>query len=65
MPTRIPDNQFSDAVFQAVKDGTYPEDEAVVSAELPASAFNELQVLLEQARDEVKVCIWPALPLPC
>jgi len=65
MPTRLPDNQLSDAVFQAVKNGTYPEDEAVVSAELPASAFDELQALLERARDEVKVCIRAALSSSC
>lgn len=57
MPTRIPDNQLSDAVFQAVQDGTYPEDEAFVSAELPTSAFDHLQALLERAREEVKVCV--------
>jgi len=61
MPARLPDNQLSDAVFQAVEDGTYPENDAVVSAELPPSAFDELQALLERARDEVKVCVGAAL----
>ena len=55
MPPQLSDQQLSEAVYHAVQDGTYPEDEAVVSAELPSSAFDNLQALLEKARAEVKV----------
>ena len=58
MPSQIPDQQLSEAVYHAVQDGAYPEDEAVGSAELPSSAFDNLQALLEKARAEVKV--WTA-----
>ena len=55
MTSKVLDEQLSDAVFRAVQDGVYPEEETIVSAELPSSAFDSLLELLEQARAEVKV----------
>jgi hypothetical protein len=55
MTSETLDVQLSDAVFFAVRDGTYPEDESVVSAELQSSALDRLQSLLDNAREEVKV----------
>ena len=55
MPSLPSDGQFTQAVFDYVKDGAYPEDTNIVSAELPSSALQSLSELLEQARAEVKV----------
>ena len=55
MTSQFSDGRLSEAVFRAVQDGVYPEEETIVSAELPSSAFDSLQQLLEQARAEVKV----------
>lgn len=55
MPSRSSDDQLSNAILQSVEDGFYPEDEDVVSAELPPSALTSLSELLEQARTDVKV----------
>ena len=52
------EEQSSRAVFQSVKDGTYPEDEQVISAELSSTALNNLSELLEQARTDVKVGLY-------
>ncbi|MCJ1395890.1 hypothetical protein MMC18_008776 [Xylographa bjoerkii] len=57
MSSTILDGELSDAVFRAVQDGVYPEEETIVSAELPSSAFDSLLKLLEQARTEVKTSI--------
>lgn len=55
MPSRIPNEQLSSAVYQAVRDGAYPEQETIVSAELSAIAIDKLLETLEEARAEVKV----------
>ena len=55
MTSKVSDGQLNDAVFRAIQDGLYPEEETIVSAELPSSAFDSLLELLEQARAEVKV----------
>jgi hypothetical protein len=55
MPPILTDKVLTDAVFSSVDDGTYPENEKVISAELPTSALNNLSELLEQARIDVKV----------
>ena len=55
MPSSVPDSELSEAIFQAVQDGSYPEDELIVSAELPSSAVKQLSELLDEARADVKV----------
>lgn len=57
MPSQITSHQYGQAVLEHVQNGTYPEEE-VISAELPSSALPEISKLVEQARDEVKVCLW-------
>ena len=56
MPPHISDDQFSHAVLDSVQNGTYPDAEAVISAELPNSALTKVLALLEQAREDVRVC---------
>ena len=63
MLTLIPDEQLSEAVFNAVEDGAYPAEEAIVSAELPSSAFDNLLGLLDHARAEVKVKASGMIPI--
>ena len=55
MPSRIAEDRLSEAVLQFVQESAYPEDEDVVSAELPPSALTSLSKLLDQARIDVKV----------
>ena len=55
MPSKAQDAELSQAVFRAIQEGSYPEDEQIVAAELPSSALNSLSELLEQARADVKV----------
>ncbi|MCJ1431747.1 hypothetical protein MMC27_001102 [Xylographa pallens] len=57
MTSKVLDGQLSDAVFRAIQDGVYPDEETIISAELPPSAFDSLLELLEQARAEVKTSI--------
>jgi hypothetical protein len=61
MPSRVSNQQLSKALFSSIRDRTYPEDEEIVSAELPSSALQNLSQLLEQARGEVKVRISPTI----
>ena len=55
MPPRVSDEVLSQAIFNSINDGSYPDDEEIVAAELPPSALDKLAELLEQARTEVKV----------
>ena len=47
--------QLGQAVLRSVKDGRYPEDEEVLSADLTSSALQNLEELLSDARQEVEV----------
>lgn len=55
MPPLPAQKKLTDTVFISITEGSYPEDEDVVSAELPSSVLQGLSVLLEQARADVKV----------
>ena len=57
MPSRVSVEETSQAIFHSVEDGTFPEDEQIISAELSSTALNSLSELLEQARADVKVGI--------
>ena len=61
MPSRITPQQYGQAVLNHVQTGAYPESEEVVSADLPPSALPEISKLIEQAREDVKVCIHGSL----
>lgn len=56
MPSRITPQQYGQAVLEHVQTGAYPESEEVISAEFPPSALPEVVRLIEQAREDVKVC---------
>ncbi len=58
MPSRITSEQYGQAVLEHVQTGTYPESEEVISADIPPSALPEVSKLIEQAREDVKVCIY-------
>ena len=49
---------YGRAVLDHVQDGTYPESEDVISANLPTSALPEVLKLIRQARDDIKVRVW-------
>jgi protein transport protein DSL1/ZW10 len=57
MAARISDRQLSEAVCSTITDGAYPEDEAVISAELSSGSLEHLSQMLNQAREEVKSSI--------
>ncbi|KZF24728.1 centromere/kinetochore protein Zw10 [Xylona heveae TC161] len=50
----VSDVQLGQAVLESVRDGSYPDSEAVISAELPTSALPVIIDLLETARQDVK-----------
>ena len=58
MPSRITPQQYGQAVLEHVQTGAYPESEEIVSADFPSSALPEVSKLIEQAREDVKVCIY-------
>ncbi|KAL8843610.1 MAG: hypothetical protein Q9170_000114 [Blastenia crenularia] len=57
MPTSTPSNQLGKAVLDSVQNGTYPDSEDIISAELSPSALFQALELFEHARDDVKNCI--------
>ncbi len=58
MPSRITPQQYGQAVLEHVQTGVYPESEEVISADFPPSALPKVSKLIEQAREDVKVCIY-------
>ena len=56
MPSRITSQQYGQAVLEHIQAGAYPEDEEIISAELPPSALPEVSRLIERAQGDVKVC---------
>jgi centromere/kinetochore protein ZW10 len=55
MPETIPAGQLGQAVLDYVHDGSYPDTEQIISAELSASAFPTLLGQFDAARQEAKV----------
>ena len=55
MPPLLSDIALGNALLQSIQEGTYPDAEQIISAQLPASALLGVVELLEQARGEVKV----------
>ena len=58
MPSRVTPQQYGQAVLEHVQNGAYPDSEEVVSADFPPSALPEVSKLIEQARENIKVCIY-------
>lgn len=57
MPSHITSQQYGQAVLDHVQNGAYPDSEEVISADFPPSALPEVSKLIEQAREDVKVCL--------
>lgn len=55
MPPIVRAQQYAQTVLEHVQNGVYPEDEEVISAELPSSALPTVSKLIDQAREELKV----------
>lgn len=55
MPSQISDREYGQAILESVRSGSYPDTEAVVSADLPPSALPTVLKLVAQAREDVKV----------
>ena len=55
MPSNSSDQQYGQALLDSVRNGSYPESEDVISAELPPTAIPGILKLLKQAREDVKV----------
>ena len=55
MPSHISDHEFGQAIVDSIYNGSYPESEDVISAELPQSALPTILALIDQAREDVKV----------
>lgn len=56
MPSQISYREYAQAVLDSVRSGAFPENEEVVSAELPPSAVPTVLKLIDEARNDVKVC---------
>ncbi|KAL8908838.1 MAG: hypothetical protein Q9207_000564 [Kuettlingeria erythrocarpa] len=55
MPSNATAGQLGEAILNAVRNGTYPESEDIISADFPPTAFPQALKLLNGAQDEVKV----------
>ena len=55
MPSQITSQQYGQAVLDHVQNGTYPDSEEVISAELPPWALLDTKKLIDQAKEDVKV----------
>ena len=56
MPSAVLYHQYGQALLDSVRDGSYPESEEVISAELPPAAITGILNQLEQTRNSIKVC---------
>lgn len=56
MPSAVLYHQYGQALLDSVRDGSYPESEEVISAELPPAAIPGILKHLEQTRNDIKVC---------
>lgn len=55
MPSTIADQHHGQALLDSIQNGSYPESEEVISADLPSTAIPDILELLKQARKDVKV----------
>lgn len=59
MASQISDEALGSVILHSVAYSSYPDSEDVASAELPPSALPNLQKVLEEAREDVKVYTHP------
>lgn len=56
MPSQTSYRECAQAVLDSLRSGAFPESEEVISAELPPSAVPTVLKLIDEARNDVKVC---------
>ena len=64
MSTQPSEREISKAVLDFAAEGTYPESENIVAANVPLSALSKELELITQARDQVEVCGKRSLGFP-
>lgn len=57
MPSKLGGQHHGQALFESIQNGSYPESEEVIAADLPPTAISDILKLLRQAREDVKVRI--------
>ena len=55
MPSQVRPHKFGQAILEHLQDGSYPESEEIISADLPPSALPEISKLIEKEKQNVKV----------
>jgi centromere/kinetochore protein ZW10 len=55
MSSQVSDEQLGDAILQSAENGSFPQDEQVASAAVPASALPKLIATINEARENTKV----------
>jgi len=55
MPSKLFEQHHGQALLDSIQNGSYPESEGVISADLPSTAIPDILKLLKQAREDVKV----------
>lgn len=55
MPSNLLDRHHGQALLDSIQNGSYPESEEVISANLPSTAIPDILELLKQAREDIKV----------
>lgn len=55
MASQISDKDLGDAIIQSIEHGSFPQDEHVASAPVPATALPKLLEVVGKAREETKV----------
>jgi centromere/kinetochore protein ZW10 len=55
MSSQVSDEQLGDAILQSAENGSFPQDEQVASATVPASALPKLIATINEARENTKV----------
>jgi centromere/kinetochore protein ZW10 len=56
MPSQISDKDLGDAIIQSIEHGSFPQDEHVASAPVPATALPNILEIVGKAREDTKVC---------
>jgi centromere/kinetochore protein ZW10 len=55
MASQISDKDLGDAIIQSIEHGSFPQDEHVASAPIPATALPKLLEVVGKAREDTKV----------
>ncbi|KAL8695508.1 MAG: hypothetical protein Q9218_000086 [Villophora microphyllina] len=55
MPSKISSERLGKAIVDSVQDGTYPDEEDIISAQFPPSAVPDALKLFDDARNQIQV----------